>query len=106
MERSPTCVVIVTGKVKQEGAAEQAGAMDCVMKPLMPGRIPELVESALRRFERFAALDRESASHDEALREWAALRRAVRAMMESDGLTEDEAFDRLECRRRLVAAGA
>jgi len=100
MEQSPTCVVIVTGKAKQEEAAEQAGAMDCIMKPLLSGQIPALVENARRRFMRFAALDRDERCHEEALQAWAALRRAVRALMESDGLTEDQAFDRLEAEAR------
>jgi len=108
MEQSPTCVVIVTGKARQEGAAEQAGAMDCVMKPLMSGRIPALAENARRRFMRFAALDREGSDHGEALQAWVVLRRAVKALMESDGLTEDQAFDRLEAQKRgrRILAGA
>jgi AmiR/NasT family two-component response regulator len=107
MERSPTCVVIVTGRAKQEEAAAQAGAMDCVTKPLLSGRIPELVESALRRFDRFAALDRAALCHEDALREWTALRRAAKALMDSDGLTEDVAFDRLAAQEiSLATAGA
>jgi response regulator NasT len=96
METSPVCVVIVTGKAKQEEAAEQAGAMDYVMKPLMSDRIPALVTRARQRFARFAALDREAASHEDALQAWAAVRRAVKALVESDDLTEDQAFDRVE----------
>ncbi|MGD0111687.1 MAG: response regulator [Armatimonadota bacterium] len=55
MAACPTCVVIVTGNRHLGDAATEAGAMDCVVKPLAANKIPSVVDAALRRFEQFMA---------------------------------------------------
>jgi len=100
MERCPTCVVIVTGKARLEEAAEQAGAMSYVLKPLLGNQISPVVNVARHRFAHFTTVRTESATPPEALAAWQVVMRAVKLLVGRDTITEDEAFHRLQTRAR------
>jgi AmiR/NasT family two-component response regulator len=53
MEACPQAIVIVTGNSTLRAAAEEAGAMDFVVKPLLDSQIPALVGEASQRFARY-----------------------------------------------------
>jgi two-component system, response regulator PdtaR len=95
METCPTCVIIVTGRARLEGAAEEAGAMDYVMKPLLTHQIPALVEAAQQRFQEFRAICQGTGNGTDILQAWSAARRAVRALAQREGLSETRAFAHL-----------
>jgi len=100
MEKCPTCVVIITGKARLEEAAERAGAMSCVLKPLLGNQISPVVEIARHRFAHFMAVRTESATPQAALEDWQVVMRAVKLLVGRDTITEDEAFHRLQRRAR------
>ena len=100
MERDPACVVIVAasrepGQIKR---GEEAGAMDYVMKPFEAYQMRPVLESAQRRFERFMALRRDVGNPREALEAWLLVRRAVKALMETGDMSEDEAHSEVQQR--------
>lgn len=96
MATRPTCVVIVTGKAKLESAAQEAGAMGCVMKPLLGGQIPRVVQAARRRFGLFLEVLGESESVESAMAAWRTVQRAAHAASVREGISEGEAFARLQ----------
>jgi AmiR/NasT family two-component response regulator len=96
MERRPTCVVIVTGRADLEEAAEQAGAMRYVVKPLLESQIPMVVEEARRRFGRFLEVLEESKSLESALAGWCTVQGATHGASVRDGISEEEAYERLQ----------
>jgi response regulator NasT len=100
MELCPTCVVIVTGRAKLEAAAEQAGAMYYVTKPLLGAAIPGVVEIARHRFSHFLAVSKESLTTQESLETWLTLVRAVKLLVGRDAVTEDEAFHQVQAEAR------
>jgi len=95
MEQSPVCVVMVTGRAQLESACQQAGAMAHVMKPLLAHQIPELLSEALQRFERFRVIAAAGGDPAAGLRAWVTVRRAIHRMSDVEGLSEEQAFERL-----------
>jgi AmiR/NasT family two-component response regulator len=96
MLQHPTCVVIVTGRGQLRKDAEQVGAMNCVLKPVLGSQIPALVESSQQRFRVFLRVWKQMDDPEETLRVWLLMRRAVRAQMDRSGLSEEEAFRAIE----------
>lgn len=96
MLRHHTCVVIVTGRGQLRQDAEQVGAMNYVLKPVLGSQIPALVESSQQRFRMFLRVWKQMDDPEETLRVWLLMRRAVRAQMDRSGLSEGEAFRLLE----------
>ncbi len=105
MERNPACVVIVSGSSEpsQIERAEQAGAMDYVVKPFEAHQIRPVLERAQRRFARFLAIWREAKDPHEALQVWLLARRAVHRLMATGDLSEDVGHDELQ--RRASGSG-
>jgi len=98
MQRSPVCVVVVSGsrEPSQIRRAEEAGAMDYVIKPFEAHQMRPVLERARCRFQRFMAIRNKTGDTQEALGTWLAVRRAVKALMETEGLCEQGAHDRVE----------
>lgn len=94
----PTCVVIVTGKAKQEADAAEAGAMECVMKPLLGCQVPKVIEVARRRFARFQEVLGEEKSLEGALAAWQTVQGETKALSARDGISEEAAFAALQQR--------
>jgi AmiR/NasT family two-component response regulator len=98
MERCPTCVIMVSGngQTNMMERAQAAGAMDYVVKPVIANQVAPVVAKARRRFDRFMAIRRAAASLSEALETWLAVRRAVMILVDTQGMTEEDAFHWLE----------
>ena len=96
MEEHPTCVVIVTGRAKQERAAEQVGAMRYALKPLLGSQIPGLMESAQQRFGWFMAIREGSLDFEEAMLTWLLVQQAMKVLVDRDGMENGTAFARLQ----------
>jgi response regulator NasT len=98
MEGAPTCVIVISGNGQSStmDRAQAAGAMDYVVKPLIANQVTPVVQEARRRFERFMAIRGAAACLDEALDTWLVVRRAVKALVDTQGITEDDAFRSLE----------
>jgi AmiR/NasT family two-component response regulator len=94
MEGCPTCVIMVSGNGQTNTIeqAQAAGAMHYVVKPLIANQMTTVVAKARWRFERFMAIRGAAACFEEALDTWLAVRRAVKALVDRQGMTEDEAF--------------
>jgi len=105
MLENPACVVIVSASREpdQIARAERAGAMDYVVKPFEAYQMRLVLEQAQRRFTRFTAVRAQLGDPHQALETWLAVRRAVRLLMDTEGISEDEAHDKLE--RRAAEQG-
>jgi len=111
MTSCPTSIVIVTGAGGLAEDSERAGAMAHAVKPVLRSQLPVLIADAQQRFEQYSAVLRESAGPEEALREWPTVRAAVRRLVETEGISEEQAFARLRERAsahhlRLTEAAA
>jgi len=95
MATRPHPVVIVTGRTTNRAAAEEVGAMEYVLKPVLTHQLPIIIEAALARFRRFCAVRAESTEGAQALRDWTQVQRAVRDFMGAEGMLEEEAFARI-----------
>lgn len=98
MEQSPRCVVMVSGngQAEQISRAKAAGAMDYVVKPVLANQIRPIVEAARKRFDRFMAIRQHSNDACDAVETWTQVKRAAEVLVEKSGLTEAEAYDRLD----------
>jgi len=77
-------------------AAEAAGAMAYVVKPLLAALIPELVKQAQSRFRRFQALSKAITGPKKELQVWLSVQTAIRKLMDAGGISEEEALDHLQ----------
>lgn len=98
MEVCPHAVVIVTGNSALRIAAEEAGAMGFVVKPLLDSQVPGLLEQASQRFAWYCAVRDEAGSGDPALQAWQAVRRALQQLVAHHGRAEAAAFSLLQQR--------
>jgi response regulator NasT len=103
MGRRPTCVVVVTGEVRLEEAAAQAGAMCSVMKPLLGEQIPEVMATARERFQQFLVLRDGDTDLAAVMARWQVVRKAALALAEAEGISEQAAFRKL--RQRAATLG-
>jgi two-component system, response regulator / RNA-binding antiterminator len=100
MRSRPRAIVIVTGNGGMREAAERAGAMEHVMKPLLAHQLPALIGRAQARCARFLLVHQEEASCEAALVSWLTVQEAVRALVEVKGSSEEQAFGHLAGRAR------
>ncbi len=96
METCPHPVIVVTGHGDMQEAAEQAGAMEFVLKPLLQAQIPDLLARVHQRFAHYLAVHAQSASCRRTLDCWPTVRQAVARLQHQEDLSEDEAFARLQ----------
>jgi two-component system, response regulator PdtaR len=102
MTDRPHPVVIVTGRATNRAAAEAAGAMEYVLKPILTHQLPVIIEAALARFGRFCAVRAEALDGAQALTDWVRVQDAMRGLMAERGMLEEEAFAHL---REVAAVG-
>jgi AmiR/NasT family two-component response regulator len=98
MEQCPQCVVVISGngQARMIESAEAAGAMDYVLKPVLPNQVKAVVDAARKRFDRFMGIRRATGDPAEALDTWVQVKRAADVLVEKSGLAEAEAYDQLE----------
>ncbi len=96
MEECPHPVIVVTGNVELRQEAERAGAMEYAVKPVLTQQLPGLIQRAQERFARYLVVHEEEGNCDGALQAWSEVQAAVRRLAHREGLTEAEAFDRLQ----------
>lgn len=98
MTEDPACVVIVSGSREPEqlARAEQAGAMDYVVKPFEAYQMRPVLDRAQRRFAHFLAIRGQAPDPQEALETWVVVRRAVKALIQAESLSEQDAHSLLE----------
>ena len=96
MGECPHAIAIVTGRSALREAAEEAGAMCFVVKPLLDSQIPGLIEEASQRFSRYCAVRDEAGNCRTGLEVWRLVRRALRRLAEVEGLSEATAFASLQ----------
>ena len=100
MRSRPHAGVVVTGHGGMQEAAERAGAMEYVMKPLLAHQLPELIGRAQSRFARFRLVHQEEASGEAAVASWLTVQKAARVLVEVEGGSEEQAFGHLAGRAR------
>ena len=96
MEKCPMCVVIVTGKGLQEQAAEQAGAMSCVTKPLFGDHVASVVETARRWFQQFLEVRAQAVDFNDMMVKWRQVRKAVLLLMQQERISEEASLAKLQ----------
>ncbi len=96
MEACPQAVVIVTGNSTLRAAAEEAGAMEFVIKPLLDSQIPALVGEASQRFARYRTVRDQTPAGESSPQAWRTVRRALQHLITLNGHTEATAFDHLQ----------
>ena len=102
LERSPTAVVILTGHLEQDliERAIEAGAMAYIAKPLEAGELEAALQVARRRFEEAQELRGEVVNLQEMLRVRKLVERAKGIIMHRLGISEAEAYRKLQKRAR------
>jgi AmiR/NasT family two-component response regulator len=76
--------------------AQKAGVAGYLVKPLRESDLAPAIEVALARFSEFRAMEREVSSLQEALETRKAVERAKGILMDTQGLSETEAFRRIQ----------
>jgi response regulator NasT len=109
MERSPLPIVLLTSRTDPsvvEGA-RTAGIMAFLLKPLRREELGPALDLAVGRFREFEAIRRENEDLKKALESRKLVERAKGLLMEREGLTESEAFRRIQkasmdCRKSMA----
>ena len=98
LERSPTAVIVLSGHLEREliERAMQAGAMAYLAKPVVAEELEAALQVARRRFEETQELRGEVVTLREALRVRKIVERAKGIIMQRLGVSEAEAFRRLQ----------
>ncbi|MBC7262877.1 MAG: response regulator [Chloroflexi bacterium] len=76
--------------------AKEAGVAGYLVKPFRENELGPAIEVTLARFDEFRALEREVADLKEALETRKVVERAKGILMDTQGLTEQEAFRRIQ----------
>jgi two-component system, response regulator PdtaR len=97
LEERPIPIVMLTAYGQQELVARaiEAGVFGYLVKPFREQDLLPAIHTARARHEELAALREEADSLAEALAARKAIERAKGLLMEKEGLTEQEAFERL-----------
>jgi response regulator NasT len=98
MQQCPTCVVMLTafGQSDQVSAAEEAGAMAYLVKPVNADQLIPAVTLARRNFGEFVALRKELTDLQDTLETRKLVERAKGILVDRAGITEAQAFRRLQ----------
>lgn len=96
-ERSPTAVVLVTGRDDPDTIhrATEAGIMAYLVKPLKYEDFIATITVAISRFEEFSALKEENSDLKEAIEARKVIEKAKGLLIDKEGHTEAEAFNKL-----------
>jgi response regulator NasT len=105
LEERPIPIVMLTAYGQQElvSRAVEAGVFGYLVKPFRGTDLLPAIAAARARYEELAALREEAESLSEALAARKSIERAKGLLMAKEGLSEQEAFDRL--RRASQLAG-
>jgi response regulator NasT len=105
LEERPIPIVMLTAYGQDElvSRAIEAGVFGYLVKPFREADLLPAIKTARARFEELAALREEAESLSEALAARKSIERAKGLLMAKEGLTEQEAFERL--RRASQLAG-
>jgi two-component system, response regulator PdtaR len=97
LDEHPLPIVLLTAYDQQElvSRAVDAGVFGYLVKPFREQDLVPAIETARARHAELVAVREEADSLSEALAARKAIERAKGILMEKDGLTENEAFDRL-----------
>lgn len=76
--------------------AKEAGVMNYIVKPLRESEVTPAIEVALARYREFRALEEKAGSLSEQLEARKIIERAKGLLMEKQGLTEKEAFQKIQ----------
>jgi response regulator NasT len=105
LDKRPVPIVMLTAYGEDElvGRAIEAGVFGYLTKPFREADLLPAIRAARARFDELAALREESESLADALAARKSIERAKGLLMAKEGLTEQEAFERL--RRASQLAG-
>ena len=105
LEERPIPIVMLTAYGQDElvSRAVEAGVFGYLVKPFREADLLPAIKASRARFEELAALREEAESLSEALAARKSIERAKGLLMAKEGLTEQEAFERL--RRASQLAG-
>jgi len=105
LDERPIPIVMVTAYGERElvSRAVEAGVFGYLVKPFREGDLLPAIKTARARHEELAALRDEAESLADALAARKSIERAKELLMEKEGLSEQEAFERL--RRASQLAG-
>lgn len=98
MDRAPCPVILLTGRTDAHVVerARTAGVMAYLVKPLRPQELGPAIQLAVARFREFEAVRRENEDLRKAVEARKLIDRAKGLLMERQGLTEAEAFRRIQ----------
>lgn len=98
MARAPCPVVLLTSRTDPHVVrrARAAGVMAFLVKPLRASELGPALELAAARFQEFEAIQRENEDLKKAIESRKLVERAKSLLMERQGLTEAEAFRRIQ----------
>ena len=94
----PTPVIILTGKKDEETVkrAVEAGVMAYLIKPLREEELLPTIELAISRFNEFHAVLKENLDLKQTIEARKVIERAKGLLMAKEGLTEKDAFSRIQ----------
>jgi response regulator NasT len=98
MDRVPLPIVLLTSRTDPnvvEGASA-AGVMAFLLKPLRPEELRPALDLAVARFREFETIRQENADLRKAVESRKLIERAKGVLMKRDGLSESEAFRRIQ----------
>lgn len=93
---APVVLLTAFGQRELVERAKEAGVVGYLVKPFRESELTPAIEVALERFQEFKALDREVQTLKEALETRKLVDRAKGILMTRDGLSEPEAFRRIQ----------
>ena len=98
MARAPCPIVLLTSRTEPAviRRARAAGVMAFLVKPLRPAELGPAIELAVARFREFEAVARENEDLKKAIESRKLVERAKGVLMERHGLSEAEAFRRIQ----------
>ncbi|HJP83636.1 MAG TPA: ANTAR domain-containing protein, partial [Fimbriimonadaceae bacterium] len=93
---APTILLTAYSDRELVDRAKDAGVFAYLVKPFKPGDLPPAIEVARSRYEQNLALNEEVSSLEEKLETRKLIDRAKGILMETQGLTETEAYRRIQ----------
>lgn len=93
---APVLLLTAFGQRELVERAKEAGVVGYLVKPFRESDLTPAIEVALQRFQEFKELDREVETLKEALETRKLVDRAKGILMSRDGLSEPEAFRRIQ----------
>ncbi len=98
MEEVPTAIVILTSRTDRETIerARDVGVIGYLLKPLREEELLPTLELAISRFQEFMTLRRENETLKKTLEARKLIERAKGLLMEQEGLSEREAFAKIQ----------